>query len=326
MLEINITTVYQIIGYLVFLIIIHRLLRNPFLKILAERDRRIGGTRKEAEKIEAEIESGVAEYEARLKDATLQGMEERGKLKEEALAEEQALIESARGEAVSYLEGIKSEVSSSKSEALKDLKEETRIFSKEIVEKVLSRKTLSFLIFIAPAALLLVPSLVLASSGGEEGGSSGMIWKVINFTVFVVAFYLIWKKFVKGMLEGKSADIKNALKEAAEMKESAEAKEKEYNEKLKLFDSKIKEVHDDLRKDGEAEQGRIIKEANEAALRIKEQAKQLVALEVDKAKAEIRREVALLSIDLAEDILKKELTDEDQERLVKESLDKIRLN
>ena len=312
MLDINITTIYQIIGYLVFLIIIHRLLRNPFLKILEERDRRINGTRQDAEKIEADIEAGVEDYEARLKEATLQGMDERGKLKNEALAEEQTIIEGARQEAVTYLDGIKRDISASKVDALKDLKEESKSFSREIVEKVLSRKTLSFLAFIAPAALVLLPAFAFASSGGEEGGSSGMIWKVINFVVLVVALVVVWKKVVKGLLDGRGADIKKALDEAAAAKESALAKEKEYNEKLKLFDTKIQEVKADLLKDGEAEKIRIIKEASEAAERIKEQTKQLVKLEVDKAKAEIRREVALLSVSLAEDILKKELTEEDQ--------------
>ena len=69
------------------------------------------------------------------------------------------------------------------------------------------------------------------------------------------------------------------------MKASAEAKEKEYNEKLKHFDSTIKEVQDEIKRDGEAEKVRIVKEAEEAALRIKEQTKQLVALEVEKAQS-----------------------------------------
>ncbi|MBE9532073.1 MAG: hypothetical protein IME98_04640 [Proteobacteria bacterium] len=325
MLDINITTVYQIIGYLVFLIIIQLLLKKPFLKILAERDKRINGTREEAEKIEASIVSGVEEYDARLKDATLEGMDARAKLKGEALGEEQVILEAARVEAATYLDGIKGDIASSKVEALKDLKEESKSFSREIVDKVLSRKALSILAFLAPAALLLLPEAVFASSG-EEGGGSGMIWKVINFVVFVIVFYFVWIKVVKGMLTTRGTDIKNALAEAADMKQSAEAKEKEYKDKLSLLDSKISEIQADLKRDGEAEKVRILEEAEIAATRIKEQTKQLVELEMDRARAELRKEVSLLSIEMAEEILKKELTAEDQERLTKESLEKIRLN
>jgi F-type H+-transporting ATPase subunit b len=128
------------------------------------------------------------------------------------------------------------------------------------------------------------------------------------------------------MLIGRGEDIKKALIEAAAMKESAEAKEKEYNAKLSLLDAKVKEIHADLKKDGEAEKGRILEEAELAAQRIKEQAKQFVDLEMERARGELRKEVSLLSIEMAEEILKKELTIEDQERLVKESLEKIRLN
>ncbi len=324
MLDINITTLYQIIGYLVFLVIVQLLLKKPFLKILAERDKRINGTLQEAEKIEAGVESGLEDYETRLKDATLGGMDERARLKGEALSEEQTIIDSAREEAASYLDGIKREISSSKTEALEELKKETKSFSREIVDKVLSKKALSLLAFIAPAALFLLPATSFAS-GGEEGGS-GMIWKVINFAVLVVALYFVWIKVIKGLLTGRGDDIKNAIEEAAQMKESAEAKEKEYNEKLSLLDAKIKEIHADLKKDGEAEKVRILKEAELASERIKEQARQLVDLEMEKARGEIRKEVSLLSIEMAREILKKEFTAKDQERLVKESLEKIRLN
>jgi F-type H+-transporting ATPase subunit b len=326
MLEINITTLYQIIGYLVFLIIIQLLMKKPFLKILAERDKRINGTREEAENIEAGVKSGIEDYETRLKDATLDGMDERAKLKSEGLSEEQSIIEAARSEATTYLESIKGEIAISKVEALKELKEESKSFSREIVDKVLSTKALSILAFLAPAALVLLPQVAFASSDGGEGGGSGMMWKVINFVVFVVVFYLVWIKVVKGMLTGRGEDIKKALAEAAQMKESASAKEKEYNDKLSLLDAKIKDIHADLKKDGEAEKGRILKEAELAAVRIKEQAKLLVDLEMDRARAELRKEVSLLSVQMAEEILKKELTTEDQERLTKESLLKIRFN
>ena len=154
-----------------------------------------------------------------------------------------------------------------------------------------------------------------------------MIWKVVNFVVFVVIFYLIWTKVVSKMLAGRGALIlRTPLKRRRTMKENAEAKEKEYNEKLSLLDSKIKDIHADLKKDGEAEKVRILEEAELAATRIKEQARQLVDLEMDRAKAELRKEVSLLSVEMARETLKKELTSEDQERLVKESLEKIRLN
>lgn len=328
MLDLNITIIYQIIGYLVFLVIIQLLLKKPFLKILAERDARINGKLKEAEKIESVIKSGMEDYEARLKEATLEGMDDRAKLKAEGLSEEQAITEAARGEAATYLESIKGQIANSKVDALKELKEESKSFSREIVNKVLSRKALSILAFLAPAALILLPSLACASSGGggEEGGVPIMVWKVLNFSIFAVIFYLIWKKVGRKLLIERADEIKTALTEAAAMKESACAKEKEYNQKLALFDAKIEEIHIELKKDGEAEKVRILKEAELSAIRIKEQAKQLVDLEIDRAKAELRKEVSLLSVEMAKDILEKELTIEDQERLAKESLEKIRLN
>ncbi|MEE8573864.1 MAG: ATP synthase F0 subunit B, partial [Thermodesulfobacteriota bacterium] len=153
-----------------------------------------------------------------------------------------------------------------------------------------------------------------------------MGWKIFNFIILVIGIYLVWTKMIKGMLDQRGVDIKVAMEDAAKLKESAEAKEKEYNEKLKMLDEKIASIQNELKVEGHAEKERIVKEAALAAVKIKEQAKLIVEQEVQKAKEEIKKEVAWLAVDLAEDILKKELNPEDQQRLVKGYLDKVRLN
>jgi len=78
--------------------------------------------------------------------------------------------------------------------------------------------------------------------------------------------------------------------------------------------------------DAEAdEEARRIRETAEVEIeRVRTQARFAAGQEVKKAREELRREAAGLSIRAAEEIVKGTITPEDQERLVRENVDKIR--
>ncbi|MBI5232754.1 MAG: hypothetical protein HY880_00195 [Deltaproteobacteria bacterium] len=63
-----------------------------------------------------------------------------------------------------------------------------------------------------------------------------------------------------------------------------------------------------------------------AAEKIKAQARIVAQQEIKKAKEEIRAEVVTLAIDMAEGLLRKEITEEDHKRLIKEYIDRLKLN
>ena len=63
--------------------------------------------------------------------------------------------------------------------------------------------------------------------------------------------------------------------------------------------------------------------ADELAERIKAQAQFTIEQETQQAKGELRQEIADLSASLAEDLLKQNINDDDQQRLVNEYLDKV---
>ncbi|MDO8723960.1 MAG: hypothetical protein Q7J31_17285, partial [Syntrophales bacterium] len=69
-------------------------------------------------------------------------------------------------------------------------------------------------------------------------------------------------------------------------------------------------------KEGQAEKERIIAEAHKEAESLKKQAKAISEQEVRMAKQELRREVARLSLERAEIIIKDTINESDQERLI----------
>jgi len=327
MLEINLTLILQMIGFIVLLVILNRFLYRPVQRILDERAERIEGTLKKADETNKEIQDGLDEYEKKIKEARLRGHEERAKLKQEALAREREILDAAGREASKELVVMRRKIGEGKDQALESLKDQTKAISKSMAEKLLDR---SVALVLVTGALTLLSSIAFASEaehgGGGGAGGGGGLWKVINFVILVVGLYLVWVKVIKKALEKKGEEIKKAMDDAREANEAAEKRALEYRAKLSDLEKSIAAIAEELRLEGEAEKKKIIAEATSAAVRLAEQARITVEQELIKARIEIRREVAELAARMAGEILSRELKPEDQERLIKEYVSRMRLH
>ncbi|HLC19027.1 MAG TPA: ATP synthase F0 subunit B [Thermodesulfobacteriota bacterium] len=325
MLDFNHTLIFQMIGFIVLLVILNRFLYRPVQRILDERAERIEGTLKKADETNKEIQDGLDEYEKKIKEARLRGHEERAKLKQEALAREREILDAAGREASKELVVMRRKIGEGKDQALESLKDQTKAISKSMAEKLLDR---SVALVLVTGALTLLSSIAFASEAehGGGGGGAGGLWKVINFVILAVGLYLVWAKVIKKALEKKGEEIKKAMDDAREAKEAAEKRALEYRAKLSDLEKSIAAIAEELRLEGEAEKKKIIAEATSAAVRLAEQARITVEQELIKARIEIRREVAELAARMAGEILSRELKPEDQERLIKEYVSRMRLH
>jgi len=105
--------------------------------------------------------------------------------------------------------------------------------------------------------------------------------------------------------------------------EAAEAKHLEYSEKLAKATEEIAGITDSIRREGELERDKIIAAAKELAVNVEQEAENKAAGVVAKARTELREEAASLAVELAEDMLKKQVSAEDQNRLVDEYMQKV---
>lgn len=164
----------------------------------------------------------------------------------------------------------------------------------------------------------------------EEGGHSdgtGTVWRIINFAILVAALLLAARYFkLKDFFTSRKDSIKNELEEARRAKEAAERKVKEFELKLSLLDKRIEEIYREIRSEGELEKKKIVEEALLSAEKIKEQARITVEQEIKKAKEGIKGEIAQVAVEMAEEILRKELTAADHERLIREYLERVKLH
>ena len=86
----------------------------------------------------------------------------------------------------------------------------------------------------------------------------------------------------------------------------------------------IADLHQKISQEGETERQRIVQRALEEGARIRHQAKVVAEQEVKKARTALRREMVALSIELAEKAVKESNHRQDQERLVREYIGKMK--
>ncbi len=177
------------------------------------------------------------------------------------------------------------------------------------------------------SGLVLLPAVVLASGGGGHADSGVILkdfaYRCFNFALLVgLVAYFVTKPIRKG-LKGRTEEIEKTLADAQAAKEAAEAKHLEYSEKLAKATEEIATITDSIRREGELERDKIIAAAKELAINVEQEAENKAAGVVTKARTELREEAASLAVELAKDMLIKQVSADDQKRLVDEYMQKV---
>lgn len=180
--------------------------------------------------------------------------------------------------------------------------------------------------FLFSILFLLSASIALASGGGESGGSSkwtDFFWKTLDFVVLVVFLYWLLAAKIKQFFVGRRQEVKESLEKSAQQKAEAEAKYREYSEKIDKASAEIDGIFEMIKAQGVVEKQKIIEDAENMAKKIKEDAQMRTEQEFKKASDQLKAEAVQLSVQLAEEILKRNITAQDHEVIVKEYMEKV---
>jgi F-type H+-transporting ATPase subunit b len=213
-------------------------------------------------------------------------------------------------------------------------------------------KTVKIPFLLSILYIVISAGIVFASSGGEGGHEGNMLmgifWKTIDFFKSIIAAYrqlpeaireFIWKTFdfivlagflywllaakIKDFFVGRRKDIKESLEKSVEQKADAEKKYREYSEKLDKASAEIDNIFEMIKAQGVTEKQNIIEDAEKIARKMKEDAQARIEQELKKASDQLRTEAVQLSVQMAEEILKRNITAQDHEVMVKEYMDKV---
>ncbi len=181
-------------------------------------------------------------------------------------------------------------------------------------------------------AILLATSTLFASSGAGAGPTFwgiptakwwDLLWRVMNFAVLLIVLIKVLAKPIANGLRARQQSIKDNFTDLEERKAEADSAYQTYEEKLASIDQEISDIVQSAIAQGEAEKERIISDANRAAEDIKRQAEMAIQHELTEAKLTLREEVANQAVVMAEELIRKNLQDTDQVKLIEDYLAKV---
>jgi len=139
---------------------------------------------------------------------------------------------------------------------------------------------------------------------------------VFNFLIVIWILLKYGSPAARKMAETRSDQIRDALEEAARLRDKAKAKLEEYNTKLKAAENEITQMVDGMRKDAETDRQRIIAAAEAQAKALQRDADQRIAAEIERARAALTREVAIVAAEAAATLLRERTTAADHAKLI----------
>lgn len=139
MINLDMSFLFQLVNFLLLMLVLNLFLFKPIRKILADRKAEISGAKEKSATVDKEVQEKLALYEARMREIKARATDERSVLKKEAQTEEAAILDKARKEAADTLSAIKNKVAKEAADARQLLKEQALSLSSEICEKVLGR-------------------------------------------------------------------------------------------------------------------------------------------------------------------------------------------
>lgn len=160
-------------------------------------------------------------------------------------------------------------------------------------------------------------------TGGSESLLS-WVFKLVNFGILVAVLVKFAGKPLKNYVISRHKAVKDRVDEAARKLEEAETLRKEYEEKLEGLDAEIAEFRKTMIEQAEREKTRILKEAEALAARIKQQAVLTYEQESRESLTRIRSEIARLTVERAEAIVRERMTKEDHNLMVEDFIEKLR--
>jgi F-type H+-transporting ATPase subunit b len=140
--------------------------------------------------------------------------------------------------------------------------------------------------------------------------------QLLNFAVLIFVLVKFGGPAIGKALAARHQQLKADLAAASAARAEAEARLRQQEARLAALEQEIEGIRTGVKAEAEAEKARLIAMAEERAKRIREETTFVLEQQVKEAEERLRREVALASVNLAEQMVKKSFGPPDQQRLV----------
>lgn len=174
-------------------------------------------------------------------------------------------------------------------------------------------------------ALVLSAALppVSALAATEESAGEELFWTVVNLLLLFFVLWFFGRKPLVGWFRDRRDRIQGEVESAANLRREAEERHARWQQKLSELETELEEIRRTSRARAETERDRILEDARAAAERIRSDAHVAIDHELRRARESLRSEASDLSVELAAELLRGQVTDADRDRLIDEFVAKI---
>ena len=162
---------------------------------------------------------------------------------------------------------------------------------------------------------LLIIILLLSISTPAWAGGGSYLSQSVNLIVLLVIFGFIAIRNVPIMFSNRSQDIQYNIQKGQKELESAKQQNEELKKQLENLSTRIEAIQQQAKEDINAMEAKMSKQIEDEKLRIQDSTTRSIEEELSRAKSELQRESVEIAVDLAADLLKENINDEDHQRL-----------
>jgi F-type H+-transporting ATPase subunit b len=160
--------------------------------------------------------------------------------------------------------------------------------------------------------------------GGEEGATlMEWVWRVVNFGVIAGVLVYFLAKPMKSFMKKRIEMIETSIAEAKIAREDALKRLAGVEDRLKDKDAEIKSLLAMAEENGRKEKELLLAESEKMTEDILASAKENIDAELLKAKEALRKEAALMAVELAEKLVRDNISKEDRARIIEDYLSKV---
>jgi F-type H+-transporting ATPase subunit b len=166
---------------------------------------------------------------------------------------------------------------------------------------------------------------ILASDSPQWWNYPGFeAWKFFNLAIFVaILVYIMKRANIGAAFRARGETIKAELEKARSERDAALAKLKEVEERLAGLNDQVSAIKDRSKTEAQAERERIARSTQDEIAKLTTQAQREIENAAKVAKSDLRKFAAEQSVRMAEDMIKRDITSDDDARLIVRNIEEM---
>ncbi|MCG6931434.1 MAG: ATP synthase F0 subunit B [Desulfofustis sp.] len=173
-----------------------------------------------------------------------------------------------------------------------------------------------------------------ATQAGDHGGGHGegslsaaklkdLFWRIVNFIALMIILVKFGAKPIASALGSRQQSVKHELEDLETRKADAERQYRQFEAKLATVEKDIDKIVEKAVAQAEVEKSKILEKAEAAVADMKRQAELAVQNEIVEARRSLKNEITDQAAVMAEELIVKNLTADDQVKIIENYLDKV---